>query len=335
MSETYERVRRQIMGHIVSQSIVAVCEAGVPDALADRARSAADLASELGVDADALSRFLRVLAAEGLFHVEGEAFALTDAGHLLRTSVDGSLHHLVKLMSGEAYQVWGSASHSLRTGTPAFDRVFGSPYFEWLADHPAAEEEFANAQAGLVELRLLPLLERDWSTAATVVDVGGGNGALVCRLLEHAPHLKGVVLDLPHIAEEAAQTPRTPDVASRLTVTAGSFFDGVPQQADVYVLSQILHDWPDDKALDILRNCRKAMSADGTLLIVEQVMPSEATHHPMALLDLHMLVLLGGRERTAEAWRDLLERAGFTLHSITPGPKSCLIEARPAAGGEA
>ncbi len=165
-----------------------------------------------------------------------------------------------------------------------------------------------------------------------MVDVGGGNGALVCRLLEHAPHLKGVVLDLPHIAEEAAGAPRTPDVASRLTVTAGSFFDEVPPQADVYVLSQILHDWPDDKAVEILHNCRKAMNADGTLLIVEQVIPSEVTTHPMAFLDLHMLVLLGGRERTAEAWRALLNQAGFTLDSITPGPKSSLIEARPAAG---
>ncbi|MFC9840385.1 methyltransferase [Rhodococcus sp. NPDC127530] len=330
MSDINHRVRKQIMGYIVSQSIAAVCELGVPDRLADGACLLGDLAASVGADADALGRFLRVLVAEGLLAEDGGGrFALTEAGELLRAETPGSLRHLVGLMSHEAYLVWGHAAHSIRTGKESFSAAFGMPYFEWLSENPSAADEFARGQAGLVELRLLPLLNHDWSDAGTVVDVGGGTGALITRLLDRHAHLRGILLDLPHVVAEAASKFCSAGIGERTTVVGGSFFDDVPENGDVYVLSQILHDWDDVSAGKILSSCRRAIPRSGRLMIVEQVLPETATTHPMALLDLHMLVLLGGRERTFTEWRRLLTDHGFMLDSITQGPRSSVIEAVP------
>ncbi|MCV7039405.1 methyltransferase [Mycolicibacterium moriokaense] len=319
------------MGFIVSQAISTVCELGVPEVLSDGPRSPHYLATSVGANADALRRFLRVLVAEGLFDEDTLGrFSLTDAGELLRMDTPGSLRHLVKLMSNEAYTVWGHALHSVRTGKESFSEAFKKPYFEWLSEKPLAAQEFAEGQAGLVEMRLLPLLNRDWSDIATVVDIGGGEGTLVSRLLRAQIHLKGVLFDLPHVVSGSGSKFRSAGVDDRVAIVGGSFFDEVPPNGDVYVMSQILHDWDDKSAGKILGNCRRAIPEHGRLLIVEQVLPEAATAHPMALLDLHMLVLLGGRERTATEWSRLLFDNGFTLESITPGPRSSVIEATPA-----
>jgi hypothetical protein len=331
MSETNNRVRRKIMGYIVSQAISAVCELGVPDELSDRPRSLHDLATSVDANADALRRFLRVLVAEGLFEEDSLGrFSLTEAGELLRIDTPGSLRHLVQLMSNEAYTAWGHALHSVRTGKESFSEAFDKPFFDWLSERPSAAKEFAEGQAGLVEMRLLPLLSRDWSETATVVDVGGGEGALISRLLQGHTHLRGVLFDLPHVVSEAESKFHSAGIDDRTTIVGGSFFEEVPPYGDVYVMSQILHDWDDESAGRILRSCRRAIPESGRLLIVEQVLPEAATAHPMALLDLHMLVLLGGRERMATEWSRLLSDNGFWLKSITPGPRSSVIEAAPA-----
>ncbi|MCQ4120659.1 acetylserotonin O-methyltransferase [Rhodococcus tibetensis] len=331
MSDINNRVRKQIMGYIISQAISVVCELGVPDELANECRSLPDLAARVGADADALGRFLRVLVAEGLFAEDGAGrFALTEAGELLRVDTPGSLCHLVGLMSNEAYVAWGHSAHSVRTGKESFTEAFGKPYFEWLSENPSAADEFDRCQAGLVEVRLLPLLNRNWTEATTVVDIGGGEGTLITRLLRNHAHLRGILFDLPHVVSESASKFCSADIGDRTSVVGGNFFEEVPQNGDVYVLSQILHDWDDESAGKILSNCRRAIPESGRLLIVEQVLPEVATAHPMALLDLHMLVLLGGRERMATEWRRLLSDHGFTLESITAGPRSSVIEAVPA-----
>lgn len=334
MTDPNTAVRRMIMGFIVSQAIHAVCELEIPERLAAGPTTAATLAADTGTDADALRRFLRVLAAEGLFTQEsGDAFALTPQGRLLCAKEPGSLRHFAELMSGEAYVAWSRAAHSLRTGEAAFDVVYGSPYFDWLAGHPEAARSFNRAQAGLVELRLLPLLEWSWGSAGTVVDVGGGNGVLMSVLLAARPELQGVVFDLPHVVDKASRTLEEAGLGHRVRCVGGDFFAGVAEGGDVYVLAQILHDWADDEAVAILQRCREAMSADGVLLLLEQVVPDDGDPHPAKLLDLHMLVLLGGRERTADEWTRLLGRGGFALTAATPGPRSTLIEARPVHHG--
>jgi hypothetical protein len=161
--------------------------------------------------------------------------------------------------------------------------------------------------------------------------VGGGNGVLLARLAARHPHLTGVVFDLPHVVDTAAGVLAGTAVADRVTTAGGDFFDKVPAGADAYVLSQILHDWNDERAAVILANCRQAMPDHGRLLIVEHVLSPDAGSAPEALLDLHMLVLLGGRERTLDDWQRLLTATGFTLESVNPGPRSSLLTARRAA----
>lgn len=324
-------LRRKIMGYIVSQAIFAVTELKVVESLGEEAVPAAELARRVGADPDALHRFLRVLTAEGLF-VEQPAgtFAVTPLGALLHRDAPGSLHHLASLMAGEAYQAWTAAGHSLRTGRAAFDTVFGKPMFDWLGDHPAELAAFNEGQAGLVTLRLLPLLDRDWSGVGTVVDVGGGNGTLLGTLLSRHRELRGVLFDLPKVADEALSGLGGGELRERCRVVGGDFFDEVPSGGDVYVLAQILHDWSDDRAVEILRSCHRAMGPGARLLILEQVIPDDSRPHPAKLLDLHMLVLLGGRERSESSWRRLLTESGFEFVGIDRSARSSLIEARPA-----
>ncbi|MCR6487386.1 methyltransferase [Amycolatopsis sp. OK19-0408] len=316
----YADVRRMILGGVLAQAIHAVTELGVVDRLAAGPATAASLAADLGLAPDALTRFLRALAGEGLFVAVSGKYALTAAGELLRSDVPGSLRHLSRLMTGEAYRVWERAPESLQTGEPAFEAEFGAPLFDWLAARPDRQAEFAAAQAGLVERRLEPLLARSWDGVGHVIDVGGGDGTLVRALLAAHPGLRGTVFDRPGV----------PFDVPGARFVGGDFFTSVPPGGDVYVLSQILHDWDDERATRILRTCRAAMSASARLLVLEQVVPEDGGPHPAHLLDLHMLVLLGGRERTEAAWRGLLAAGGFELRAVTHGERASVLEAVPA-----
>jgi hypothetical protein len=323
-------LRRKIMGGIVAQAIHAVTVLGVIDRLATGPMAIEELAAELGIDHDALRRFARALVAEGLFtEPRPGTVALTPMGALLRSDVPGSLRHFSTLMCGEAYRVWELAPYSLRTGEPAFPVMFGKSLFEWLTAHPDKAREFNDAQAGLVELRLMPLLDHDWDGVSTVVDVGAGSGLLLSVLLARYPRLRGIAFDLPSVVAQATGLLTEAGVADRCRCVGGDFFTAVPGGGDAYVLAQILHDWDDTQALAILRRCRAAMPDGARLLVLEHVIRGDDRPHPAKLLDLHMLVLLGGRERTEESWRELFDRAGFAVTGITHSSLSSLIEARP------
>ncbi|MEX2974414.1 methyltransferase [Streptomyces sp. C184] len=317
----YRRLRHKIMSYIIAQAIFAVTEAGVIEALGAGPADVDELARRVGVDGDALARFLRVLVAEGLFTEDPHGtFALTEMSSHLRQDRPGSLRHLVMLMAGEAYGAWGRAAHSLRTGAPAFDEVFGRPMFDWLSQHPEKQAVFDRAQAGLVTMRMAPLEQWDWSGVRTVVDIGGGNGGLLRTLLARHPYLRGVLFDLPNVINEA-------DLGDRCRLVGGDFFSEIPPGGDVYVLAQILHDWSDDDAMRILRRIATAMPAHGRLLVLEQVIPDDDLRHPEKLLDLHMLVLLGGRERTLADWHELLAAGGFELLRTERATRSSLLVA--------
>lgn len=333
----YQLLRSQIMGYIVSQTIITLTRVGVIEQLGEGPASAATLAAAGGFDEDALGRMLALLDSEGILAKTVDStgptpvtqFMLAPRGRLLLTSTRGSLSHLCRLMDGVAYECWAQAEHSLRTGEPAFNARWKKPFFDWLAGQPTQLRHFHEAQAGLVERRLDPLLSLEWTHIRDVVDVGAGDGELLTTLLAEQPHLRGVAFDLPEVV--AARGTTADGAAKPLTWVGGSFFDEVPTGGEVYVLAQILHDWSDADAVRILRNCRAAMTARSSLLVLEQVLPEDSQQHPARLLDLHMLVLLGGRERTLTQWLDLFGAADLRLINVVSGSRSTVLEVVPAA----
>jgi SAM-dependent methyltransferase len=229
------------------------------------------------------------------------------------------------IMNSEGmYGAFADVLHSVRTEEPAFERVFGRPLFDFLAGEPAQAEVFGRAMADFNRAATLAAVDSyDWTGARTVVDVGGGTGTLVRTLLRRHPELRGVLFDLPDVVAQA------PGLDGRLELAGGDFFDRVPAGGDVYVLSWVLHDWDDDAALRILRNCRSAIAPGGRLLVVETILPPGDEPHFGKVLDVAMLVLTGGRERTEEEYAALLDAAGFRLERVLPTPSPLsLLEGR-------
>jgi hypothetical protein len=204
------------------------------------------------------------------------------------------------------------------------------PFFDWMQAHPEMARRFDLAMSGTTTPRLAPLLERDWRGVETVVDVGGGNGALLELLLLRFPELQGITFDLPAVSERAASRLEATPLATRLRAQGGDFFDEVPAGAGAYVLAQVLHDWADEDCLRILTACRRAAGDHGTLLVLEQLVPEGAEKSPVKLLDLNMLVLLGGRERTRAEYEALFAASGWKLVGERSGPRSTLLEAEPS-----
>jgi hypothetical protein len=317
----------RLLGFAVSQAIHAAAALGIADLLAERPRTAEELAEAAHADPDALYRLLRLLAGHGIF-VEGEGgrFANSPLSELLR-EVPGSLRALA-LQAGElSYPTMGETLQMVQTGEPAFEAVFGAVLEEHLARDPQARARFDGAvaagKAALAEL----LATRAWSGTETVVDVGGGTGALLQVLLERRAGLRGVVFDLPEVAAEAARRLRAAGLAERCQILAGSFFRDVPTGGDVYVLSDVLHYWNDHHAGEILRVVRRAIPDHGHLLLAEDVV-APPNQPGGKLMDLLMLAV-GGRERTERQWRVLLADGGFRLTGIQPGTGASILEATP------
>jgi hypothetical protein len=222
----------------------------------------------------------------------------------------------------QAYAVWPGLRESLADGASAFERQRGTHLFDWLAATPDAAAVFNAAMASGSGLRGNALLEHDWSGAAHVVDVGGGTGANIVAVLQANPHLTGTVLDLPHVQEEAQALIAAAGLTDRCGFAAGSFLDSVPA-ADSYVLAAILHDWPDEDATRILRTVRRSAPPGATLLVADAVLDDGRDWSWPVWLDLHMLVMLGGRERTAPQWHELLEPAGWRVTGLRSGLVEC------------
>jgi SAM-dependent methyltransferase len=317
----------RIMGFMISQAVYVAAKLGIADRVADAPRTATELAEATGAHEDALYRLLRMLAGHGIFVEHADAsFGNSELSELLRDR-PGSFRDFALVFGEHFYPAFAETLRTVETGEPAFDAVFGAPWDDHLASHPAASARFNRFMAdGKQELAEL-LAADEWRDGETVVDVGGGNGALLQALLERRPGLRGVVFDLPHVASEAEERIHAAGLSERCAVAAGSFFDAVPEHGDVYVLSRILHGWDDDRARAILGLIREAIAADGRLLVVDGVVapPNEPG---MKLMDLLMLTL-GGRERTEEEWRGLLAAAGFELTSIRPAVFSSILEAVP------
>jgi SAM-dependent methyltransferase len=324
----FENLSAMMNGFMRTQAMFVAVRLGVPDMVSKTPTDVREIASRAGAHESSMYRLLRLLSSEGIFReVKPRRFVETPLSNGLRANASSSAHWLVLIRGAEFYRVWAEALYSFQTGRPAFERVYGVRFFDYLAERPERSKTFNRAMAEKTSERLAALVAYDWSSVKHVTDVGGGNGTAIAAVLKSAPHLGGSLFDLTSVVGEAAEVLRKAGVRDRCEVTAGDFFKDPIPVSDALILSQILHDWDDDKAHLILVNCRRALVRGGLLLLVEGVVPEGQEPNPIRLLDLHMLVLLGGKERTKGDWRSLLAQAKFRLVRVLP---TGLIEARAA-----
>jgi hypothetical protein len=321
-------------GGWVAAAVYGAAKLGLADYLADGPQTAGELAAQTGTHAPSLYRFLRTLANFGIV-AEGDAqrFALTPLGEALKTGAPGAARSTLLAFGGPAFwRTWEEIGYSLETGKPAFDRVWGTPFFDYLATRPEDAAHFSDAMVGFHGSEPPTVAEAyDFSGIGTVVDVGGATGNMLAALLKRHPHLHGVLFDLRHVVGGAPALLKERGVETRVRIETGSFFEGVPADGDAYVLSHIVHDWSEAQCLTILGHCRRAMGANGRLLIIETVLPEGNTPHQGKLQDLVMLLFPGGQERTAREYAVLLEKGGFRLQRIVPTTSVVsIIEAVPA-----
>lgn len=333
MTDARQAILADAYGFMVTQALGAAARAGVADLVAEGTTSIDGLVAATSLPADSLRRLLRALAALEIFDFDGEQVGNTAKSELLRSDVPGSVRWIAQAFSNEHYRVWASAARSFDSGGAVTEDVLGCAYFDWLGDHPDEAAIFNRAMAAGAVLRNRAVAGLAWSDEL-VVDVGGGTGRLLADLLAAHPELRGIVVDLPHAKDAALSTIAAAGLADRCTFASGDFFESVPAGGDVYILSNILHDWDDAPARRILRVCRAAASPGARLLVVDAVLPAGGTGAVVPkLLDLHMLVLLGGRERTEDEWRALLAAGGFALERVhTDGPAPMIEAVVPRAG---
>lgn len=323
---------RMTNAYQVSQAIHVAAALGIADLLENGPRSADDLAEATGTHAPTLYRVLRALASVGMFAETDYRFGLTPLAEYLRTDAPDSLRAWA-MQIGQSYfwTSWGHLLHSVRTGDPAFPEVYGTTTWEYRAARPEEDAVFNAAMTALsAPVAEAVVQSYDFSGIRVLVDVGGGEGGLLAAILAANPALRGVLFDLPHVATARTLLERA-GVVDRCEIVGGSFFDAVPGGADAYLLKSIVHDWDDDTAIQILRTCRAAMADTGRLLVVEPVIQPGPEPDPAKFSDLNMLVMLGGRERTAGDFERLYAEAGFRLADIirTGSPPFNIIEGAP------
>jgi O-methyltransferase domain/Dimerisation domain len=312
---------RLVNGFRLSQAISVAATLGLADLLADGPRSADDLARATDCHPGALYRLLSALASAGVLHEQPERrFALTTLGAGLRSDAADSVAAWARYVGGPyTWLVWGNLLHSVRTGQDAAHQTFGMSAWDYRARHPEQRALFDAAMAeGSRRVAQAVLASYDFGRFGTIVDVGGGNGALLGAILARYPRARGILFDLPQVVAEAPQVLGPLGVADRCRVVGGSFFDAVPGGADCYLMKFILHDWDDDRAVAILETCRRDAPAGCTLLVCERVIGPPNTDPDARFSDLNMLVGPGGRERTEAEWRALLAAGGFALQRVVP-----------------
>jgi SAM-dependent methyltransferase len=307
-------------GYRVTQLLSVAAKLGIADLLAGGPKTAEELAATAGAHADALYRALRGLASLGVFtEVAPRRFALTPLADLLRADHPSSLRALAMFQGNEPYQAWGDLLYAVRTGSTAFEHMFGMSHFEYLAQHAEASAAFNQAMSGNSSRSVTTTLGAyAFPATGVVVDVGGGHGAFIAAILRANPDLTGVLFDQPQVVAGAAATLEEAGVATRCERVGGDFFAPPLPSGDIYTLRQVIHDWDDARSVAILRNCAQAMAPAGKVLTIEAMIPPGNEPSPVKFLDLQMLVMNGGRQRTEEEYRQLYADAGLRLTRIIP-----------------
>jgi hypothetical protein len=312
---------QMISGFWISRCIYVAAKLGIADLIKDEPKSAAELAAATATDAPSLYRVMRALASVGVFSRDAQdRFAKTPLSETLRSDIRGSLRAFAMTELGEEhYPAWGELLHSVRTGEIAFDHAFGKPVWEFFAENPENARIFNDAMSGMTAQANEAILSQyDFPGIKTLLDVGGGHGGLITSILQRHPEMQGILFDSPQVIEGANAVVNGSGVGDRCQLAAGNFFESVPAGADAIILKWIIHDWNDEQCVTILRNCHQALPENGKLILVEAVVPSTNEPHFSKFIDLNMLVMTGGRERTAEEFRALYDAAGFRLTRVVP-----------------
>ncbi|MBK8922409.1 MAG: hypothetical protein IPM81_13045 [Saprospirales bacterium] len=314
-------------GFAFTQSVHAFVQLGIPELLKDETRSTDAIAAQCGAHPETLFRFLRLLAQSGVVELDGRQCRLTAAGRFFRKDLPGNITQDLELMTYEPWQeAWNNLLYSLRTGEAAFHHAMGEEPWEYFRQHPEYGRPFNEWMTALSQMNAQALVDNyDFSPATTICDVGGGHGFLLKTLLSHYPQARGILFDLPYVVAGADLE----GVADRCATVGGDFFENVPR-ADILILKSILHDWNDEKAVNILRNCAAALEPGGKILAMDMVITDD--YNPVGYFyDMHMQVMLGGRERTQEEFSALFARADLVItRFIATGSPQCILEAEKA-----
>ncbi len=319
-------------GYIASTAIYLAVKLRIADRLASGPRTSADLAQQASVNEDALYRVLRTLTSLGVFQETApRMFANNLPASMLISGAEGSMYDMALWMSDPFhFQVYADALYSVETGKPAVEKTFGMPIFEYFPKNPQESEIFNNAMTTFSGMVIPAVLEAyDFSGIGTLVDIAGGHGRVLTSILQRYPSMRGVLLDLEHVIAGARPVIDQLGLANRCHATTGDFFKAVPPGGDAYIMKHIIHDWNDAQAITILKNIRAAMNPGGRVILLESVLAPDNQPDFGKIIDLEMLLMPGGRERTEQEFRDLFQRAGFTLTRIvsTKSPLS-VVEAR-------
>jgi len=329
-ADTQDALRRLIAGYTIPAGIYVAAKLGIADLLAGGPKSSQELAEAADVHAPTLYRVLRMLASAGVFVERDDGrFALTPLAALLRSGVPCSLREQALLLgTPEHFRAWGELLYCVQTGQPAFHHIYGKGDME---DPETSAPMHALLTARTVQEEAPAILAAyDFSGIGTIVDVGGGQGAFIGAVLNAYPAMRGTLFDLPHVVAGAGEVLASYGVGDRCALVAGEFFQAVPAGGDAYVLKKVIHDWDDERGFRILKRCREVMEAGSKLLLMEAIMPSTHPSFWLARTDVQMLVMAGGKERTAEEYAALLGQSGFRLERIVPtGTGLSVIEGLP------
>ena len=314
------------IGFYVSRALHLAAKLGIADLIADGQHTAEQLAKTTETHAPSLRRVLRLLTSAGVFAENKDgSFALTPLSEALRTGVPGSARHSVMLFGGGTQDIWADLMYTVQTGEPAFRRAGFADPFERIRQDPEGAANFDAAMADFTKMAAIAVAAAyDFSKFRTLVDVGGGSGALIAGILKATPTLRGILFDRPDVAERGKRYLAESGLEARCEVVGGDFFKEVPRGADAYIIKHVIHDWNDEQATAILKNCRSAIAPNGKLLVFEGVYPE---HIDQSLIsrgaasnDVNMLVATGGRQRSEAEFHSLFKAAAFELTRIVPTP---------------
>jgi len=314
-----EQMSQMIKGYWISQIVGTLATLGIPDLLAERALAYDELAKEIECEPRATYRLLRASASVGLVSAKpGNLFALTPLGQTLRSNVAGSMRDTAIALTAPAHWLpWGRLADAIRRGERQTPSTLGRELFQYYAENPDENRAFTGAMSygsALVAKEVTSVL--DTSKAKHIVDVGGGSGTIMAALLDRNPRLRGTILELAYVVPRTRTLLAGQGLSSRCKVVEGDFFKAVPE-ADIHILKRIIHDWDDEQSIRILSNCARALRKNGQVVLLERVLPEDERLSQTALLDLNMLVLLPGCERTAKQFADLFKAAGLRLDRIS------------------